>query len=232
MRISAILSAMLIASAGCASIPEADERSAALNAEPIAATYRIAVTSVMKKPDVVSMIGAAAPLSGLGLVFNSRAAIAEGSAGGLVAKTPLERIDDAMMAAVSEGLGATPEYLDRASFGGDELAPTISNIAFDAFQAAKSKDYDAMLFVHLQPTLLSATGGGKRRLSLKGTPVFKSARNDALLYFEDFTVECAGMAPIADEALAAEIDKCADDVIARMSAGVRAAFAARGAAAG
>jgi hypothetical protein len=214
--------------AGCASIPDQDERARALAAETIDASYRVAVTSVLKKPDVSSMIGGVMPLSGVGLLFNTRAAIAEGSADEKVGpQTPLERIDAAMSAALAEGLGAAPEHLDRAAFGGDELAPKISNIAFEAFAAAKEQGFDALLFVHLQPDLASATGSGAMRLALTGTPVLKSARTDALLFFETYRVECAGYRPVAGDALAREIDACTNEVIARMSAGLSAAFAAR-----
>jgi hypothetical protein len=226
-RGSAIISLCVLASA-CASIPDETERSTALAAEAITTDYKIAVTSVMKKPEVGSFIGGAIPLSGIGAIFNVGTAVSEGGAAKHTAGLPLlEKIDDAMIATLNAEFKAAPEVLPRESYGGDELASPISNIAFDAFSKAKELGYDAMFFVHVQPALASATGGGKRRLSLTGTPVFKSTRTNALMFFKDYRIECANYKPLADEELGAAMAECADTLIASMIDGLKMATAGR-----
>lgn len=226
-----VLSIVLVCALGttsCSSIPSADERKAFLAAEQFPSGYKVAVTSVIKKPKVESFIGAAAPLSGIGTLFRLGAMAAEsgasGKAGGM---TPLEKIDLAMKASLESHLPVTASYLDRSSFGGNDFVPQISNIAFDAFQRAKEQRYDAMFFVHLQPAMISVTGFGDPHLTLTGTPVFKSVRTDHLLHFENYRLECEGGKSIPEEQIPAAIGACTDVLIGKMKAGLDAALAGR-----
>lgn len=141
--------------------------------------------------------------------------------------TPLERIDLAMKTSLEQYLPVSVAFLARSSFGGDQFVPQVSNIAFDAFQQAKAQGFDAMLFVHLESALVSAAGFGDRRLSLTGTPVFKSVRTTHLLFFENYRLECAGGKSIPEEQLPNTISACTDVLIQKMKSGLDAALAGR-----
>ena len=222
-----ITTAFLVA-VGCTSIPSADERKVFLAAEQFSPGYKVAVTSVLKKPKVESFIGAAAPLSGIGTLFRLGAMAAEsGTSGKVGGMTPLERIDQATKASLESNLPVTASYLDRSSFGGNDFVPPVSNIASDALQQAKAQGFDAMLFVHLQPAMISVTGFGDPHLTLTGTPVFKSVRTDHLLFFENYRLECQEEKSISEEQLPAAISTCTDVIIEKIKAGFDAALAGR-----
>lgn len=227
--IVSIVSILAIAIAtGCSSIPSSDERKTFLASEQFVPGYKVAVTSVLKKPQVDNMIGAAMPLGGIGMTFRLGALAAEPGAkekvGGM---TPLDRIDLAMKTSLESHLPVSASFLERSSFGGNDFVPPVSNIAFDAFQQAKARGFDAMLFVHLQPALISATGFGDPYLSLTGTPVFKSIRTTNLLHFENYRLECEGGKSIPEAEIPAVISACTDVLIGKMKAGLDAALSGR-----
>jgi hypothetical protein len=226
----AVVTLSLAFAAGCSGIPSADERKAFLAEEQFRTGYNIAVTSVLKKPIVESVIGGAAPLSGIGMLFRLGALAAEPGAreriGGL---SPLERIDVAMKALLESRLPVTAAFLDRASFGGSDFVPPVSNIAFDALQQAKMQRFHAMFFVHLQPALVSATGFGNRQLILTGTTVFRSIKSDRLLHFENYRLDCNEGNSIPEVNIPAVISSCTDDLIGKMKAGLDAALMGRSA---
>lgn len=226
--ISFIIAVAFLVPSGCSGIPSAEERKFFLATEQFSSGYKVAVTSVMKKPKVESIIGSALPLSGIGTLFRLGALGAESGASEKVgAMTPLERIDLAMKMSLEQHLPVSAAFLARSSFGGNEFVPRISNIAFDAFQKAKEQGFDAMLFVHLESALVSATGFGDPHLMLTGIPVFRSIRTTNLLHFETYRLECEGGKSIPEEQLPAAISACTDVMIQKMKSGLDAALAGR-----
>lgn len=227
--IVSVVSVLVLAlAAGCSGIPSSDERKAFLSEEQFSPGYKVAVTSVMKKPEVVSLVAAVMPLGGIQMLFKLGAFAAEPGASKTVGgMTPLERIDLAMKTSLEQHLPVSASFLDRSSFGGDVFVPQVSNVAFDAFQKAKAQGFDAMLFVHLQLALASVTGFGDRSLVLAGIPVFKSIRTTNLLYFETYRLECAEGKSIPEEQLPSAVSVCTDVLIQKMKSGLDAALAGR-----
>jgi len=221
--VSAISVLMFALTAGCSGIPSADERKGFLSEEQFSPGYKVGVTSVIKKPNVEKVL-----VPFLGALFAVGALDGKlGTGQKIEGPTPLEKIDLAMKTSLESHLPVSASFLARTAYGGSDFVSQTSNIAFDALQQAKAQGFDAMLFVHLQPTLETATGFGGGRLSLTGTPVFRSVRTNHLLYFETYRNRCADGQSIDEEQLPSVLSVCTDSLILSMKSGLDAALASR-----
>ena len=174
---------------GCAMYPGQEEQKVRQSKEHFSSSYRVAITSYQREADIDTLV----------MKTTIWTLLRQGSVNEALSRiTKLEKIDSAMQLAASQALPSNAEILDRSEYGATSPIMGSEIVADDAMRVALEKGYDALLFVAVQPVLVTGGATGLESFSVqllgltqlhKVLPSGEIGGNTALLHGQD-TVGC------------------------------------------
>lgn len=215
-----VLTILLLGVGGCATFPDKAEQKSRMSRETFSDSYRVAVTAYQREADIDSAV----------MKTTMWTLLREPSVDQALSKiTFLDKIDRTMADVAGRLLPARTEIIQRDSYGANTPISGIDVVADDAMLVARDKEFNALLFVAVQPILTTTdvSGTGSFRVQLLGltqlhkvTPGGDIGGDTVLMYNKDI-VNCP---EIEDANRPIQLKLTIDSCVGRLATQLKASF--------